>query len=282
MKNIPSHVLMIRPYLFRNPEKALDMSIHKNALAEFENIVNTLNSIGVEVTVLEDKDDTTPESIFVNNWFSTFPGGRLALFSMSSENRKLEVPKFKNELLLKYGDAVVTDYSNHVLSLEGEGSMVLDRRFKVAYCTMSCRSDLGLFDKFCKDFEYRGVSFSTGYDGKPVEHTDTVLTVARDFVIIAEELIPEPERTSVLKSLSQTNREIIPLSIDEFENNCGNSIEVSGDDRYFLMSNRAYESLTEENRAAIEKYVKILPLEASTIESVGGGSINSIMAEIYR
>ncbi len=281
MKNIKSHVLMIKPFLFRDINNP-DAFVHKGALNEFNNISNTLKELGVEVTILEDFDDSTPNSIFVNNWFATFPGGRIALFSMSSEERKREVPKFKNDLLLRYGDAHVKDYSNLVLSLEGEGSMVLDRRFKVAYCGISPRSSGELFNRFCKDFDYRGVSFSTSFNGEAVNHTDTIMTIAKDFIIIAESLIPEPERTTVLKSLAQTNREIISLNEEEFINHCGNSIEIVGDERYFLMSTRAYNSLRDENREAIEKYIKILPLDVDTIESVGEGSINSILAEIYK
>ena len=56
----------------------------------------------------------------------------------------------------------------------------LDRKNKVAYCAISKRSDLNLFEKFCKDIGYSPIKF-TSYDSnvlyceaKGVGHSITI------------------------------------------------------------------------------------------------------------
>ncbi len=47
------------------------------------------------------------------------------------------------------------------------------------------------------------------------------------------------------------------------------------------MSSRAYESLTTEQIAQIEKHTQILHSDLTVIETYGGGSARCMMAEVF-
>ena len=55
----------------------------------------------------------------------------------------------------------------------------------------------------------------------------------------------------------------------------------SNDERYIVMSNSAYESLTNQQIKQIEKHGKILYSSLDTVEACGGGSARCMMAEVF-
>jgi hypothetical protein len=80
-----------------------------------------------------------------NNWFSTHPGGHVALFSMFSPSRRRERRSDVIEMLKsEYRIQDVVDYSGlewDGLFLEGTGAMVLDHIERVAYTASSNRAN---------------------------------------------------------------------------------------------------------------------------------------------
>ena len=104
MKQITNTILMIRPVSFRmNEQTAVNNYYQKvlesltpetvqfKALQEFDDFVEKLKAVGVNVIVVDDTLDTdTPDSIFPNNWISFHENGDVALYPMFAENRRLE------------------------------------------------------------------------------------------------------------------------------------------------------------------------------------------------
>lgn len=103
----PSAVVMVRPHrLTPNPETAVGNAFQRSptapddtnahaladaARAEVTAAAEQLTDAGVRVHVLDDPGDNgTPDSVFPNNWFSTHPGGHVALYPMYSHNRRRE------------------------------------------------------------------------------------------------------------------------------------------------------------------------------------------------
>lgn len=121
----PNAVVMIRPWRFHsNPETATDNAFQKvsaspntnvalQARMEFDEAVKTLESCGVRVHVFDDFGEReTPDSVFPNNWFSTHPGGHIALYSMYSPSRRREQRQDVIEMLkCEYRVQDVIDYS---------------------------------------------------------------------------------------------------------------------------------------------------------------------------
>ena len=58
-------------------------------------------------------------------------------------------------------------------------------------------------------------------------------------------------------------------------------LQVMGDKPYIVMSNSAYNSLSESQIKNIENHCSIIYSSLDTIEACGGGSARCMMAEIF-
>jgi len=58
-------------------------------------------------------------------------------------------------------------------------------------------------------------------------------------------------------------------------------LQVMGNKPYLVMSNSAYNSLSENQINTIESYCPIVYSSLDTIEACGGGSARCMMAEIF-
>src|SRR5204863_2566230 len=168
-------VLMIRPGRFYpNPETAADNAFQRNsdgdsdaltplARMEFDAAAQTLRAAGVNVHVFEDTaEPEKPDAVFPNNWISTNHDGRIALFPMYSALRRRERRQdIVAELRKDYHVSKVIDYSvfeEQGCPLEGTGSLVLDHLNKVAYVSLSNRSNQKVIRRFANDFCYEPVT----------------------------------------------------------------------------------------------------------------------------
>src|SRR5437899_8022772 len=185
-------VLMIRPCRFYpNPETATDNAFQSridrgvdalstDARREFDAAVQKLRGAGVNVHVFEDTaEPEKPDAVFPNNWISTHHDGRVALFPMYSALRRRERRHdIVEELRKRYRVTEVIDYSRFEEKgcvLEGTGSLMLDYINKIAYVSLSNRSNPKVIRQFTDDFGYKAVTFtSIGIDGQPIYHTNVM------------------------------------------------------------------------------------------------------------
>ena len=293
---ITDRVILVRPYAFNynketakdniyqvSPNKDLEDEIQKRALREFDDTVEILRKNKIHVDVIEDFDDTTPDSIFPNNVFVTFPG-KIFISEMYAENRNKEYDKILPQLkkTIDFEKIDLVDFRNNEgRVLEGTGALVIDRWNDIVYASLSKRCDKDEFLKFAKTFNLKPVYFMSKDKNIDIYHTNVLMMIAEKFAIIADDLIIE-NRDEVLKSLQDSGKEIISLSEDEFNNFVANSIELGGDEKNILVISRvAYDALTYEHKKTIEKYDKILPIDVGTIAKYGGGSIRCMIAENF-
>ncbi|MDO5301674.1 MAG: arginine deiminase-related protein [Tissierellia bacterium] len=304
-KHTTNEVVMIRPVAFAfNAETAVNNAYQNNddtdpkiiqekALAEFDGLVAKLEERGVKVNVLEDTPTpATPDSIFPNNWFSTHEGGLMVVYPMFADNRQEEIYKFRNtvediaEKKAGEHDFTIIDYSRNKardLILEGTGSLVIDRKNRVAYCSLSPRADERLFEKWCKETDHKPCAFVSYQDDTVIYHTNILMGIGTDFALIGLDQIREEDRERVRKSLEDGGNEIIELTADQLKAGAGNCIELTGSDgkNFLVMSTQAYESLRDDQVAAIEKHLPIVHSDIRTIEFYGGGSARCTIAEIF-
>lgn len=293
---ITDRVILVRPYAFSynketakdniyqvSPNKDSEDEIQKRALREFDDAVGILRKNKIHVDVIEDFDDTTPDSIFPNNVFVTFPG-KIFISEMYAENRNKEYDKILPQLkkTIDFEKIDLVDFRNNEgRVLEGTGALVIDRWNDIVYASLSKRCDKDEFLKFAKTFNLKPVYFMSKDKNIDIYHTNVLMMIAEKFAIIADDLIIE-NRDEVLKSLQDSGKEIISLSEDEFNNFVANSIELGGDEKNILVISRvAYDALTSEHKKTIEKYDKILPIDVGTIAKYGGGSIRCMIAENF-
>lgn len=307
MEQITNNLLMVRPVGFRMNEQTavnnyyqheLDNlgpgDIQEKALKEFDNFVSKLVSVGVNVLVISDNlEHDTPDSIFPNNWNSTHADGRIALFPMFAENRRLERRTDILDTLEENGFKIkeVIDYTSaeeENIFLEGTGSLLLDRQNRIAYCALSPRAHEELLIEFCEDFEYTPVIFHAyqTVDGSRelIYHTNVMMALTEKLAIVCLSAIDDKkEKKNLIKILTQTGKKIIDISEEQVNQFAGNMLQVRGRDRqkYTVMSEVAYRSLSQEQINQIEKYSIILYSDLSTIEACGGGSARCMMGEVF-
>jgi len=305
MAQATNSILMIRPINFGyNEETAQDNhyqikdSIIKNsnesAQNEFDNMVNNLRQNGVCVHVFQDdENDYTPDSIFPNNWVSFHENGDVGLFPMYADNRRLERRPEVLEFLESEGFTIsnIVDYSSAESEnkfLEGTGSMILDRENRIAYCSISNRSNEDLFIEFCEDFEFTPVLFNSfqSVDDKrlPIYHTNVMMCVATDYVIICLDSIDDKkQRKNVSNFINGSGKRLIEISENQVESFAGNMLELINEngDSVLVMSKSAEDSLNEDQKNTIKNYSRIVSCDINTIEVCGGGSARCMMAEIF-
>lgn len=294
-------VLMIRPHRFHpNPETSADNAFQQSiardeisavaraAAAEFDRAVETLRAAGVTVHVIDDTPaPEKPDAVFPNNWFSTHHDGRVVLYPMHSPTRRRERrPEVVEELRQHYRVSEVVDYSLGEGTgefLEGTGSLVLDYANRVAYASLSQRTHPALVDGFCAEFGFESVKFqSATADGRAVYHTNVLMCIGSAFVLVGLALIPDAqEREQVRASLAASGREVIELSAEQIGEYAGNALELdNGHEKLLVLSARALASLGKGQRAALEKYARLVPLDLPTIE-LAGGSARCMLAAIH-
>lgn len=307
MQQSTKTILMVRPTSFRaNEQTAVNNHYQKEitnisqedlqtkAQQEFNNFVEKLKNIGVNVVVFNSTDNLdTPDAHFPNNWISFHENGTVGLYPMFAENRRLERREDVLEQLEEEGFIInnIIDYTSaeeEDVFLEATGSLVLDRVNRKAYCALSPRSDEGLFIEFCEDFEYTPIPFSANQtvDGErmAIYHTNVMMCLGETFSVICLQCIDDKkERKNVLKHLKADNKEIIDISENQLNNFAGNMLQVIGKDdmSYIVMSQAACDSLSKTQITTLEKHGTILSSSLDIIEACGGGSARCMMAEVF-
>lgn len=295
-------VLMIEPVAFGfNEQTAVNNyfqvqqegNVQDKALKEFNDFVEKLRAKDINVITIKDTlEPKTPDSIFPNNWVSFHADGKVVLYPMFAENRRLERrDDIINQIKEQFEVTEVIDYSGAEkdnLFLEGTGSMIFDHDNKLAYGSVSLRLDEGLFRKFCSDFGFQPVVFhsyqTAGEERLPIYHTNVMMCVADQFVVICLDCIDdESERNNVIETIKNSGKELIEISEDQMQNFAGNMLQVhnKSGEKFLVMSQSAYKSLNRDQVSAIEKYCEIIYSDLEVIETNGGGSARCMLAEVF-
>ncbi len=306
-KQITNNILMIRPVAFRmNEQTAVNNyyqkvleglstnQIQANALQEFDDYVDKLSAIGVNVIVINDTaNPSTPDSIFPNNWVSFHESGRVGLYPMFAKNRRLERRQDILNFLVQQGFKIkeiieITDYEKEGKNLEGTGSLILDRENKLAYAALSERTNQEVLDVFSEKFGYQPVVFHSNQTVNgvrlPIYHTNVMMCVANKFAIICADSIDEAtEKENTLNALIDSGKEVIEITEEQVNRFAGNMLQVAGANNrpYLIMSTAAFTSLTPQQINKIENYCPIVHSSLDTIEALGGGSARCMMAEVF-
>ena len=293
--------MMVRPSrFFPNPETAFDNTFQRRIAAaeydrvgaaareEFDRAVDSLAAAGVQVHVIDDTPSPPkPDAVFPNNWFSTHHDGRVVLYPMHAPSRRVERrADLIDKLRKQYRITEVVDYTSFEgqgLALEGTGSLVLDHPARVAYVSLSNRADVEPLHRFCADFNYEPVTFtSRDADGQPIYHTNVMMCLGTEFALIGLETIDDlSERATVRKCLQASKRTVIELSREQIANFAGNALELHNEkNRLLVLSARAKAVLSDEQRTTIARFAHLLVLSLPTIE-LAGGSARCMLASIH-
>ncbi|MDC0189377.1 arginine deiminase-related protein [Flavobacteriales bacterium] len=302
-RQLTNTVMMIRPVKFNyNAETAIDNKyqskkttltleeISEKATCEFNSFIRLLNAYDINVIELFDiEKNNTPDSIFPNNWISTHVEGLIHLYPMCASNRRVErrsdIIDFlkKNYLVQKVINQAEFNEGNNMF-LEGTGSMVLDRENKIAYACISKRTSEILFNSWCQSMNYVPIAFCAKDGGQDIYHTNVVMSVCEDFVVIClDAIVNDSDKKKLLSSFKQTNKEVIPISIKQMNSFLGNVLQLINNKKesFLVMSSSAFNALDLKQKETIVKKTKILHSSLQTIEYFGGGSARCMLAEVF-
>ena len=300
-----SHILMIRPVRFAgnvqtaasnrfqqlNDGEPVDAA-QAAALREFDTLAERLRLAGVVVHVVDDTSEPhTPDALFPNNWVSFHADGTVVLYPMLAPNRRLERRLDIIETLdREHGFHVsrtidLTHREAEEKFLEGTGSLVLDRRHRIAYACLSPRTDMDVLGEFAQRLDYEIVAFDA-FDagGAPIYHTNVLMSVGEHFAAVCSACIEPSRREAVIRLLESSGRVIVDLSMAQMQNFAGNMLELRTrlGSPVIAMSECARNSLDASQLAALTaRGERIVSADIPTIERLGGGSVRCMIAEVH-
>lgn len=249
-----SGVLMVRPKGFSfNCETAASNKFQKSdsqssgngtaddiaqiALSEFDNAVQSLRSHGISVTVAEDSaDPIKPDAVFPNNWVTFhlgLPKPLVVLYPMCAPNRRTERRSDIVDMVVATAQTQaqtlgqVPQHAHRVVDLspfeagengqylEGTGSMVIDHMNGIVYAAVSARMEPTVLRRLATLLGYRAVAFeAVDESGYPIYHTNVLMSIANEFVVVCAESIVEQPQDDVVKAVELANGLATPLRTD--------------------------------------------------------------------
>ncbi len=303
MKQRTSQIMMVRPASFGFNEQTAKSNTFQTevdsqenamaseeAIAEFDNYVKVLQDAGVTVNIIQDSNEPKkPDAIFPNNWISFHENGQLVLYPMCTPNRRWERRRSILDMIgLGYTISNEIDLSHYEADekfLEGTGSMILDRQNKICYACVSIRTDAVLLEEFCEKLDFEPVLFeSVNENNFPVYHTNVIMGLAQDYVVICMESIPkESDKEMLLAKFAETGKEVVDISFEQVTKFCGNVIELESEDgeSLLVMSEQAFNGFTDAQKKQIRQYSKMTYAPIYTIEKIGGGGARCMVAEVF-
>jgi hypothetical protein len=295
-------VLMVRPAGFAfNPQTAPSNAFQhlpeaprpalQAALAEFEAAALLIAQAGVRVIVADDTPDPPkPDAIFPNNWVSFHADGTVVLYPMLAVNRRWERRDEVLATVARAGAFRVTrtvDLTGHEASgqfLEGTGSLVLDRRARIAYACLSPRTHLDALGDFAQQLGYDVVTFdATDAAGQPIYHTNVMMAVGSGFAVICSAAIASPaQRAAVIARLTGSGHEVFEISLAQMQAFAGNILELAGAGGPVLaVSTTAWRALDTTQRGGLARHARVVCVDIPSIEEAGGGGIRCMLAEVH-
>jgi hypothetical protein len=279
-----------RTNTFQNSPQLSESNVRLRANSEFTQAVAVLRQHGITVEVYQPQDTLDkPNAVFPNNWVTTWPDGSVYIYPMATKSRRVERDMAVFTMLSQsYDIRRVMDISASEANaryLEGTGVMVFDHDNKVAYGCLSVRCDESLFREHARTLGYKPITFHA-YDtnGVAIYHTNVMMGIQSRTAVVCSSIIrDETERTRLLATLQKTHRDIVEISEEQMIAFCGNVLELrNGQGDYFLaLSQSAYDHFTPRQREVLSQDKTLLPLAIPTIESVGGGSVRCMLAEVF-
>jgi hypothetical protein len=298
-------VLMVRPASFGFnlqtaasnafqliPSETAETDTHGLALEEFDTVAKALQRAGVDVLVAPDTAlPAKPDAIFPNNWVSFHFDGTVTLYPMLALNRRWERREEVLEQVVREGGFRVlrtfdlTHREAEGKFLEGTGSLVLDRPHRVAYASLSPRTDLDVLGEFAQLLDYELVTFEARDPAtQPVYHTNVVMAIGTRFAVVCGEAIVEPlHREAVFNKLRAAGHDIVDISLRQMLDFAGNVLELApaAGGHVIALSTTAWRSLELAQKRVLESHAEVIPVSIPTIERVGGGGVRCMLAEIH-
>lgn len=289
-------VYMLRPKAFGfNPQTAgsntfqrggelTEAQVARLALEEWEQAVEQLQRAGVMVHILPGCEmENLPDEIFLNNWFSTHPGGKLIIYPMLTPNRQREVrPELMQQVLTEPVSRSIIDLRQRFPSadyLEGTGSLVFNAEGTMAYAVLSERTTAGGVARFTAATGIPVFAFAAN---RPIYHTNVLMCLTEKLAVVCLECIADD---AVRNQLVNTfGEQLLAITVEQMEHFCGNMLGLlsQSGESLLVMSETAQAAFTAVQWERITAVHQPVVVSIPVIEQYGGGSARCMLAECYR
>lgn len=266
-----------------------EREIQAKALEEFLDFKNLLTNAGIEVVTFSLSYSTPcPDAVFPNNWFSTHPSGEVVLYPMKSASRRNERHPSVIEFLRSNYKKVIDLSENESVNrfLEGTGSIVIDSKNKVAYASVSQRTNESLSQEWCSMMKYKPVLFhSEDLNGQAVYHTNVLLCIGKGFSIACLESVKDSEeRKRLVDSLTNGGNTLIEISLQQMHHFSANALALQNKkgEQVLVISRKGWNALNKTQQKQVESFCsQIIQPELNIIEACGGGSARCMLSELF-
>jgi hypothetical protein len=283
------HAEAAKSNAFAQASQNADIAVR--AAAEFEALSERLADAGVEVLVLEDSPDPAkPDAIFPNNWVTFHADGTMVLYPMATEARRLERNIEGLEALLASSgfevrrtvDLSFQERRGHFL--EGTGSLILDRPRRRAYASLSPRTDAVAIADFDDRLDYSTFIFDArDRSGRPIYHTNVLFSLGTHFAILCADTVTPEYREILAGEIDRSDRTLIEVDYEQMRQFACNVIELRGRDGspVIALSSAARRAFRRDQLRQLERFGELVDADIPTIETVGGGSVRCMIADIH-
>lgn len=287
---------MVRPAAFGYNTQTAATNVFQHAqtiakstvLETFDKAVATLKGAGLQVFVMNDQPiPPKPDAIFPNNWFALHHDGTLALFPMAAPNRRLErspeiVAFLENHFhITKKIDLTAAETEGHFL--EGTGSIVFDHPSKTAFACYSERTDAALLAAYCEEIGYKVFGFdATDSSGMAIYHTNVVMAIGAQWAVVCLDAITN-QRAQLEAQLQACGKTLVPITHAQMQQFCGNVIELRNKmgQPLLVLSEQANAAFTPLQKNVLAQFATLVPIDVEVIETIGGGGIRCMIAELF-
>ena len=296
-------VVMVEPTFFSyNRQTAINNAFQKQisgidiqaeAIKEFHRMVDKIRAHDLNVIQLPSPKANTPDAVFPNNWFSTHVIDRepyLFIYPMFSQNRRdeVQVDALQTALYRHTGKNYhIVDFREKAKgkALEGTGVFIFDRIERTAFLSLSPRADLALAEKVTRKLGYALIYFnSNDQNNQPIYHTNVIMSIGQKLAFICSETISSKKQSAMIRQkLIDAGKKIIDLTYGQICQMAANVLELQNrkGESLLLLSEMANQALTDAQKSLIDRCCQRVPFAIPTIETVGGGSVRCMLAEVF-
>ena len=176
-------------------------------------------------------------------------------------------------------------YEKNGLATEGTGSIIFDRINKIAFISLSQRTNKNVAKKIVKNIGYKPIFFTSyDIDNYKIYHTNVMMSIGEKFAILCKEcILNKREQDIVMNKLTELKKDIIVITKKQVNDMCGNILELrnSKNEIIIITSDTANKSFTKDQKEKLNKYGKIISTNITNIESIGGGGVRCMISEIF-
>lgn len=257
-----------------------------NVAKEFAQMRDSIRKLGIKVVEFDNGREDTPDAVFPNNWFTTDKYQQLVLYPMLCPNRQSEIQQQGLIHILKehqYSVQQCVDLRGKDGVFEGTGALIIDHANNIGFCALSQRAEPQMLPKVAHALKLDAIyGFETETStGASVYHTNVLMSVGPEYAVVCMDVVKPEYQVELRKRLN--GKHLIEISEQQMQQFCGNVLQLQSatGENHIMMSQSAFNAFTPSQKRLLEQCGQLNAFDIHHIETVGGGSVRCMLAELF-